>query len=381
MAGKRSKGAGSVYYSESRGEWVGQYTKSINAKTGNALRGAVYGKSEEEAQEKLTAALYTQQTSGAIKTERMTVKDWLERWLKSDTVHLRKSSLSLYTNIINNHIIPDLGRVSLKKLERIDIQNFINEKQLDGFSPSFINKMYVVFKTALSQAMDDGYILKNPAKGVKTPKQNKKEIEVLTIDQSKILLKAAEQERFYLLFLLELHTGIRIGEIMALQWKDININKHLLTIRRNQVKVESKDGDIVYGLPKTDSSYRTIPLPESIIAEFKKYKARQNKEKMAIADSYSKGDLVFCDEVGCGLTHDRVASILKRILKKAELNYITFHDLRHTHATQLLNAGVNIKTVSERLGHSNITITLQIYCHVMPEQQEDATKKIAALLA
>lgn len=116
MAGKRSKGAGSVYYSESRGEWVGQYTKAINVKTGNALRGAVYGKSEEEAQEKLTAALYAQQMNGGVKTERMTVKDWLERWLKTDTVHLRKSSLSLYTNIINNHIIPNIGRVSLKKL-------------------------------------------------------------------------------------------------------------------------------------------------------------------------------------------------------------------------------------------------------------------------
>lgn len=241
--------------------------------------------------------------------------------------------------------------------------------------------MYVVFKTALNQAMDDGYILKNPAKGVKTPKQNKKEIEVLTIEQSKMLLQNAKLERFYPLFLLELHTGLRLGEIMALQWKDINMTKNTLTVRRNQVKVESKDGEIKYGLPKTDSSYRTIPLSANLITELKKHKTNQSKEKLAIGDSYSKGDLVFCDEVGCGLTHDRVASIMKRILKNAELGYISFHDLRHTHATQLLNAGVNIKTVSERLGHSNITITLQIYCHVMPEQQEEATKKIAALLA
>lgn len=265
--------------------------------------------------------------------------------------------------LVNNHIIPSIGRVSLKKLERLDIQKFINEKQLDGFSPAFIDKMHVVLKMLLNQALDDGYIMKNPAKGVKKPKINKKDIKVLTIEQFKKNLKAAEQERFYLLFLLESYTGIRIGEIMALQWKDVNTNRKTLNIRRTQVKVESQNGEIVYGLPKTDSSYRTIPLPERIITELKKYKAAQNKEKLSNADSYNKSDLIFCDEIGCGLNHDKVYVMMKRILKTSELHYITFHDLWHTHATQLINAGVNIKTVSERLGHSNITITLQLYCH------------------
>ena len=193
-------------------------------------------------------------------------------------------------------------------------------------------------------------------------------------------LETVKSERLALLFSFALATGMRLQEYCALQWKDIDLEKGTATIQRALVWYR-KGGGWHFGQPKTSTSRRTIPFPLSIVEELKAHRIKQLEERLKRGAAWQNNNLVFPSEVGSPLLPRNLFRVFKRTLKSAEIREsLRLYDLRHTTATLLLQAGINPKVVSERLGHSTITLTLDVYSHVLPTMQQDASDQLEAMI-
>ena len=248
-----------------------------------------------------------------------------------------------------------------------------------------------MMRKAFTQAVKQGMIPKNPVLDTKPAKVIRPEIKPMTEDQARELLGKAKSDRLYAALLLDFATGLRRGELVALAWDDIDLEKGTAKIWRQISRMEPKN-DFGRRLPifeklKTARSRRTVPISRDVVAELKKHKARQAEEKMAAFNRaaehekdygvkvdrstyYQDTGLVFCMENGAALDPDYIAKVFHRYLDEAKLPHFRFHDIRHTFATLALSKGEPIKKVSAILGHANITLTLETYCHLMPELME-----------
>lgn len=233
--------------------------------------------------------------------------------------------------------------------------------------------MHYVLHKALKQAVRWGYITRNPADMVDLPKPHKEEMKVLTIEQVKVLLKAAREDWFYAMYVTALTTGLRQGELLGLQWNDIDLTRGTITVKRT---LKELNGKLLIGEPKSKSARRTVTLPIRTITVLSEYQQVQIDRGLT-----SKG-FVFTDRRGGPV---RPQNMLKRsfkpLLMKTGLPNIRFHDLRHTHATILLQQEVNPKLVQERLGHSSISLTLDTYSHVLPNMQWGVASKLNEVFA
>jgi len=246
-----------------------------------------------------------------------------------------------------------------------------------GLSPRTVRYTHSVLRSALNQAVKWGLLYRNPADLVDLPKQQKKEIQVLTPEEAARFMEAAVYSRWKALFSLLISSGMRPGEALGLKWQDIDFAKGRVHVRRALTK--TKEGWQLTE-PKTPKSRRTIPLPAGVMQDLKEHKKEQAAEKLRNRD-YQDYDLVFASEKGTPLDlHNIVRRHFKPLLKDAGLPDINIYALRHTCATLLLMAGENPKVVSERLGHSSVTMTLDTYSHVLPDMQEEATKKLEGIL-
>jgi len=220
---------------------------------------------------------------------------------------------------------------------------------------------------------------RNVAKLVELPKQINKEMDVLDEDESRRFLEAAQPERLQTMFSVAVSTGMRPEEYLALQWKDVDLERKTAGIRRVLIRVAGQKW--FFSEPKTKSSTRTITLPIGLVGEIRAHRKRQAAERMRLGPAWTNHDLIFPSELGTPLTHSNITQVFKRILRRAGLRTsLRLYDLRHTHATLLLKADVHPKIVSERLGHSTISLTLDVYSHVLPSMQEKAADQIDMML-
>jgi integrase len=205
-------------------------------------------------------------------------------------------------------------------------------------------------------------------------------MDVLTNEEVRLFLETVKTERLAPLFSFALATGMRLQEYCALQWKDVDLEKGTATIQRALVW-HRKGGGWHFGPPKTSTSRRTIPLPSTIVKELKAQRKKQLEERLKLGAAWQNNNLVFPSEIGTPLLSRNLFRVFKRTLKKAEIREsIRLYDLRHTTATLLLLGGINPKVVSERLGHSTITLTLDVYSHVLPTMQQDASEQLEAMI-
>jgi len=238
--------------------------------------------------------------------------------------------------------------------------------------------MHVVLHKALDQAVSDGLIPRNAAKGVKVPQAKRKEIRPLTPEQSKALLEAARGDRLEALYVLAHNTGLRQGELLALKWEDVELEDAVLRVRRTLTRT---GGKVDVGPPKTNKSRRSIGLTTSAVEALRDHLVRQLEEMEEMGSLYHPGGLVFANESGGIINPSNLRNrSFTRLLERAGLPKIRFHDLRHTCATLLLTKNVNPKIVSEMLGHSSISITLDTYSHVLPTMQENAVRALEEAL-
>lgn len=314
------------------------------------------------------------QLTGKVKAE-MAFGDWLDFWYQQYAKQtLRPTTQSGYENMIYNHIITDIGKIPLNKLTQNDLQQFYarlknggrkvrTELYGKGLSDRMVRGCHAMCRKALEKAVADGIIRINPAIGCKLPPKKAKEMQVLTREEMQRFMAQAKADGYFELFLLELCTGMRRGEIVALLWDDLNIQTGELHICRQATTVH---GNIHICAPKTKSSIRTLILPPDIVKILAEYKKRINSRWMF--PSPVKEDAPYHPSA--------VRKVLDRTLKRAECKHVRFHDLRHTFATNALANGMDVKTLSAIIGHISSETTLNIYTHITDNMQRSAANKI-----
>ena len=216
------------------------------------------------------------------------------------------------------------------------------------------------------------------AKAAEPPRAPKGEIRALDTESLRELLGVAKGTNLYAPILIAVTTGLRRGELLGLKWSDIDLTDRFLHVRRS---VEQVRGDVRVKAPKTEKSSRKVTLPRITVTELQRHSLLQKKDRLRLGPIYSDADWVFSREDGAIWNPDTFTRAFRRLLRDSKLDSIRFHDLRHTHATQLLKDGIFIKVVSERLGHSSVQITLDTYAHVLPSMQDEAAERIDSAIS
>ena len=301
--------------------------------------------------------------------------DWVEFWYENySKPAIRPLTQQNYENRIYDHIIPEIGKIPLNKLSQNDLQQFYARLKKTGrkirveqYGPELSDRMvracHASCRMALEKAVAEGLIRVNPAIGCKLPPKKAREMQVLTKDELQRFLAQAKEDGYYELFLLELGTGMRRGELMGLQWDDLNFQTGELQIVRQACAV---NGKIEISVPKTKSSIRTVVLPPSLTEVLRKYKETVNSRWMfpspIIEDQPRNPSTIY----------ERMQTTLER----AGCKKVRFHDLRHTFATMALENGMDIKTLSAMIGHVSAETTLNIYSHITDTMQQQAAVRI-----
>lgn len=322
-----------------------------------------------------------------------TLSEWLDTWLfEYIKPSIRPTTFNSYEYIARIHIKPYLGLIKLADLKTEHVQRLYNEKIQDGrydglggLSSRTIKYIHFILNSALTQAVKVGILEKNVSDAAMLPRMKQKEIRVLTLDEQNRFLLAVAGERLAAAFILDLSTGLREGELLALRWQDINFEEYYLRVNRTLVRTKIFDNNgksiskLLFQEPKTKAGKRIVPFPDNISNVLSEHRHRQITEKIKAGDQYEDNDLVFCTELGKPIEPRNFTRIFYRIAKKAGLEGVNFHALRHTYATRLLELNEHPKVVQELLGHSSISITLDTYSHVIPEIKKSAANKLNKL--
>jgi integrase len=365
MAGKRGNGEGSLRRRSSDGLWEARVTLA------DGTRKSFYGETRAEAAKKMAEALQTLGKGIPLVDEKQTVKQYLTDWIEIVRPSLARSSAYKYASYIKLHVIPSLGKLPLARLGAVHLQKLYALKLSDGLSPTTVNLIHKVLHKALDDALKLGLVQRNVCDLVDPPRRAHHEMRPLNSEEAKRLLGAAKGDRLETLLLLALTTGMRQGELMALKWRNVDLSHATLQI---QLTAKLVAGKVFVEETKTRRSRRRIALSPIAVEALKKHRVRQNEERLAAGSKWVDNEYVFPNTVGKLLDPRGLRRRwFDKLLLKAGLPHIRFHDLRHSAATLLLLQGVHPKVVSELLGHASIAITLDLYSHVLPDMQKDAT--------
>jgi integrase len=309
-----------------------------------------------------------------VEPSKITVAEWIETWLNTyKKMDLRQNTWEIYKINFETHIKPAFGAMYLQQLRPEHIQEFYQEKLEEGKSPATIHKLHDIIRGSLKQAVKNKVIIYNPAEVVILPKRNKKEISILEKEQRDKFIKILEEDRLGVAFLTLLMTGIRRGELLALTWEDIDFQKKTISITKGLVY--STEKGLIIRSPKTEKSKRTIPISDTLLQYLRRHQTRMLEE-----GNYSKNKPIFCTSNGTYIHPRNLNRKYYELRKKAGIEKVNLHALRHTFATMLLEAGVNLKVVQELLGHTRISTTADIYSHVAPEIKREAVEKLENIL-
>lgn len=334
-----------------------------------------------EADKRLTKKL-GELDNGTLNTNsKQTLSEYLDVWLETIAKpRLHQRTFGDYKDLMRLHVRDSIGKIRLSDLKAIHIQKLYGELQTEKkLAARRVRYVHSVLSSALKKAVELDILQRNVAKLVQLPKQTKKEMDVLSEDECEMFLEALKGERLETMFSFALATGLRPEEYLALQWKDVDFDKQTANVRRAVIRLPKSKW--YFSEPKTKSSRRSLPLPVTLVMELRKHRRKQNEERLKLGAAWQNHDLVFPSEVGTPSTHSNITQVFKRVLKRAELRTtLRLYDLRHSHATLLLKAGIHAKVVSERLGHSTIALTLDVYSHVLPSMQAEAAAQLEAML-
>jgi integrase len=347
---------------------------------GGSKRKCYYAKSYEDALVELTKARSDQQKGIPIVTERQSVKDYLHSWLEESVKPgVRLSTYLSYKQQVDIHITPALGRVQLTKLTPQHIQRYMNDKakpipqpggdSKPGLSAKTIRYHRSILVMALTQALKWGLVARNVATLVDPPRALKYEIQPMAPEQARKFLQAIKGHRFEALFTVALSLGLRRGEALGLHWEDIDFEKRTLRVNRSLSRINH---ELVLSEPKTKQSRRVLDLPESLAVRLREHRTRQLEERLQAGRDWVETGMVFTSRVGTPIDPRHVKRHLDPLLVNAGLPHFRVHDLRHFCASLLLAQGVPLKVVSDLLGHTQISITADLYTHVLPEVRKEA---------
>lgn len=318
-----------------------------------------------------------------VEPSKISFKDYLSTWLINYAkTNCAPRTYEGYEYIVKQHINPELGNITMDNLKPMHFQNYYSKKLTmgrkdgrGGLSAKSVLAHHRLIHEALEFAVKWQVIGINPAKAATPPRPEKKEVNVLTREEIYKLLEGAKTKYFYEAIFLAINTGMRRGEIFGLRWCDVDFTNQTFSIRQTLQRLKG-EGLVFRKATKTDGSRRSIAVSEAVLNMLKTERAKQNQQKLKLGSYYQDHDLVMANEDGTPINIDYLSREFGRLVKRLDIPYVRFHDLRHTHATLLLQQGEHPKVVSERLGHSTIAITMDIYSHVMPNMQKEAVKKL-----
>lgn len=316
----------------------------------------------------------------ALEPNKETVSDFLERWLTHIKTQVSPKTFERYCQIIRRNVCPTIGGVKLRKLKPTHVSGLYaaarDDGRLDrkagGLSARTVGHMHRVLKQALAQAVAWKELGTNPADGVKPPLIDWKPMQTYNFEETALMISALRGRSMFIPALLAATCGLRRGEICALRWKNVNFDAGQLNIVES---LEQTKAGLRFKSPKNGKG-RTVALPQAVAVELRAHRASRAQELLRLGAGLSDDDLVLGHPDGSQVTPMYISQQWPRQVAKTTLGRIRFHDLRHTHATHLLSRNVHPKIASERLGHSKIGITLDLYSHVIPGMQEDAAAMI-----
>jgi integrase len=345
-------------------------------------RKSVYGKSRAEVRRKMTEIRRRLERGEnvAAKTELMAA--FLNRWLlETAKLSVRESTYHAYASWVRNHLsLPrdegGIGDIVLDKLTAEDVQRMLAARRKSGLSATSVDHVRRVLRIALNQAIKWGLISRNAAAMAKPPKRERHEIEPLSVTEVRVLLAETRDHRLHGLFVLAIHTGMRQGELLALRWRDIDLEKRFVRVRAT---LGWKDGKPAFLPPKSEQSRRTLALSSGAVAALVEQQERQQEQRLLAGDRWKERDLVFASTIGTPLNASNVTHEFQKALASAGLRRVRFHDLRHSAASFLIESGVDMRQVQDQLGHSGLAYTIGIYAHVSTTMKKRAADAMDAL--
>jgi integrase len=307
----------------------------------------------------------------------ITLNEYLDQWLETAAKpRLREKSYRSYESLMRRYVRPPLGPRNLAAICPLDVQTVYQQLVERGLSPRTIRYTHSVFRSSMRQAIRWRLLAEDPTNGAQLPRQRRRELRVLTAEQSRSFLETAMQTAYGPVFAIALTTAARPSEYLALKWQDINWERGTVSITRT---LERVSGAWRFAETKRARSRRVIKLQGWVLDLLQELHA-ERKAKPAGGSWPGASDLIFTTPSGRPIDSDNLAKRFKSILKQASLPLIRLYDLRHTGATLALAAGVPAKVVSEQLGHASAAFTLDVYSHVMPHMQEEAAVKVEEVL-
>ena len=380
MAKKRANGEGNIRKRKD-GRWEGRYTAGYDPKTGKRIIKNVLGKTQAEVKQKLSTAMEACKAVDVVRSDDYTVAEWLRTWFALYAKpNIRPTTARSYQGSMELHIIPRIGCIKLNKLTGRDIQKLYKDlmengrlrkaqkSKQPGLSSTTVRGIHMMLHNALDRAVKERLILRNPTEDCIIPKVQKQEMKILHPEDMKAYLEAAEKRGVLPMFYLELVSGIRKGELVALRWEDLDVEHRTISVSKQALGGLGKE--LVVNRPKTENSIRAISIPQDAVDLL-----------VQAHEKHPESPYLFPSPLTGGMYHpDSVVNLHKKILKDAGLEHIRFHDLRHTFATMALQNGVDVKTVSNMLGHYDAGFTLRTYTHATRQKQDEAAQTMGAFM-
>lgn len=331
-------------------------------------RRSFYGKTEREARDKKNAALLAIERGEAITSASPTVAAWVQTWLDASAERVRPSTLAMYRRVLTLHVVPRLGRVKLRDLTAAQVNRSLAGMVADGLAPSTANRVRGVLRAALADAQRQGIVTRNAA-SLATPRREAGErVAPYTPEEARQLIARSREERYGPLLTVALATGLRLGELLALRWEQVDLDARTLRV----VATLTWEGTTpVYGPPKSASSRRTVRLTGVALDGLRRARAMVATWRLAFRDWQDHG-LVFPTMKGTPQHAGNVTPRCQDVMRRAGVPVKRFHDLRHFFASTMLAEGVDMYVVKEMLGHSTISTTVDIYGHLVERAASDA---------
>ncbi|HEY7105565.1 MAG TPA: tyrosine-type recombinase/integrase [Acidimicrobiia bacterium] len=343
---------------------------------------------KEAAQHALDELLGNVRDGTHVEPSRLSFGDYLRTWLDGlASKGRRPTTVDGYRRKLERYALKDdVAGIPLQAVTAADLDAVYGKLRTSGgrkgtaLSLRTVRHVHTILAKALADAERKGLIARNPSQRAEPPTSTaarSPEAKTWTPDQLRAFLAKTSEHDHTTLFRLAAMTGMRRGELCGLRWSDVDLDAASLRVRQTMAAVR---GELVEGVPKTERSARTIDLDPVTVAALKKHRTGQLEQRLLMGAGYADRDLVFAKPDGGPWNPDAVGRSFTREVERTKLPRIRFHDLRHSHATHLLAAGVNMRLVSERLGHATVGFTLDVYAHALPGQQADAAAAVAALV-
>ena len=379
MSKKAANGNGSIR-EKSKGRWEARYSVGFDPVTGRQIQKSIYGKSQKDAQKKLHQILAEIDNGDYIEAEKISVGQWLDIWLRDYTINLKPATMSAYEEHVRVHLKPYLGNVMMDKLTPQRVQRLYNMLlRENNLSPKTIVNINGVFHSALETARKLGYLKTNPLDAVVLPKVEKPPLKTMEREEMVRFLDAIKGNWYEKILFVTLFTGLRQGEVLGLTWDCVNFEHNTLLINKQHNRVKGEK-DYKFSTLKNER-IRMLTVAQEVMDVLRQQKEQQEAWAKAAGAAWNNADnLVFTNELGRFVANQALYRNYKSIVKKIGLGNLRFHDLRHAYSVNSLQAGDDIKTLQENLGHATASFTLSTYAHASQGMKRESAERMGGFI-